>query len=74
MSAYIVEFERIGRSHDVPPLTTTAESAAHLAEQVYDYARRFLGSKGYTVVVDLDEMSGSIEAGRFGAFTVKAGA
>jgi hypothetical protein len=51
VSTYRVTFERIGRTHDVPELTTTAVDLDELAEAVHDYARRFLVSNDYEVSV-----------------------
>ena len=62
-------FERIGRNHGVPPLELTTNTRAGQAEEVYDYARKFLASSGYTVTIDEDG-NGSIEFGQFGKFTV----
>ena len=69
MSDYTVTFERVGRRHDVPPLEVAGDPD-EIAEQVYRYARRFLGSKDVFVSVDLEQMTGSINAARFGTFTL----
>ncbi len=68
MSAYIATFERIGRNHNVPPLTVSG-TPDEIAERVYHYSLGFLGSRDVMVSVDMDEMTGSINAGRFGTFT-----
>jgi hypothetical protein len=71
MSAgYVATFERIGRRHDVPPLTVDSADPDAIAEAVWAYARQFLGSRWFDVVVDLAELRGSIEFGRFGKFTL----
>lgn len=78
---YRIAFERIGRRHNVPDLVVQALDgpylAEYLADQVYDYAGEFLGSREYVVTVDLHPREvarvgvGAIEAGRFGRFTVQ---
>jgi hypothetical protein len=60
---YRVTFERIGRNHAVPPLTTAATGADDLAEQIHSYARPHLRSHDYAVEVDLGEGKGFIAAG-----------
>ncbi|MEU8136046.1 hypothetical protein [Streptodolium elevatio] len=78
MSTYLVSFERIGRCRDVPDLPVDVDDAsAHaqqIAEVVYGYAGRFLGSSWYQVDVDLTDEgadgAGTIDGGRFGKFTV----
>jgi hypothetical protein len=77
MSTFKVEFDRIGRTHDVPPLTTTATDADELADAVWEYARRYLVSHDYDVIVrgtaedddDLSRGKVSIGYGRFGSGT-----
>lgn len=76
-----ITFERIGRRHDVPDLVVQALDgpylAEYLADQVYDYASEFLGSREYVVTVDLHPREvarvgvGAIDGGRFGRFTVQ---
>lgn len=70
---YTVRFSRIGRHHDVGPLHLDATDADDLAEQVYKYARRFLGSRDVEVAVNLEEMRGLIFAGmrNGGDFTIE---
>lgn len=68
---YSVEFERIGRRRDVPDNIFTVVDADDLAQQVWRFAGRYLGSRWYDVTVDLDAMTGSIEAGRFGRFFLR---
>lgn len=66
--SYRVEFQRIGRTHDVPPLEVTSRAAAvragdALAEAIYEYAWPHLASRDVQVMVDLDEGRGSILCG-----------
>lgn len=74
---YIVDFERIGRQHNPEPLIVeTGERfpADDIAEAVHNHARKLLASRtpDFQVWVDLgEEMRGTIEGGRFGAFTIK---
>ena len=63
MAEYLVTFERIGRNHDVQPLTVGAVSGDELAEAVYDYARPMLVSRDIEVFVNLDEGRGFIACG-----------
>lgn len=73
MSVYVCAFERVGRNRSVPDLpveTATDYPGDEIAEAVYRYSRRFLGSKWFDVTVDLEAGTGSIEAGRFGRFSV----
>jgi hypothetical protein len=71
-TAYRVEFDRIGRTHDVAPLDVSAVDADALAESIYRYARPHLRSRDVEVVVDLEAMRGSILCGFHsgGRFTV----
>jgi hypothetical protein len=71
---YKITFERIGRSHRVPPLELPADrlTDADVADKVYIYARPYLASRGYDVYADLQSGKGSIEGGRFGTFTIEA--
>lgn len=75
MSKYTIRFDRIGRTHDVPPLHTEAEDAELLAGVIYRYARKYLGSRDVNVLADLDEMRGSIICGmnNGGSFTIEHG-
>ncbi len=53
----IVTFERIGRSHDVPPLTLDdALTGDETAAAIYTVARRHLMSRDVEVVVDGDRV------------------
>lgn len=60
--AYTATFDRIGRNHDVPPLTVTGDADA-IAEQVWRYARTKLGSRDVEVAIDLEGLTGRIFAG-----------
>jgi hypothetical protein len=69
MSELVVTFERIGRRHDVEPLRLPGHlDQDDVAEAVWDYARRFLGSREFEVNVRMAYGEGavSIEYGRFG--------
>lgn len=72
LTRYRVDFERIGRRRDVAPLEVAAPAAGELADEVAEYARRYLGSRFFVVVVDLEQMTGRIEGGRFGTFTISS--
>ncbi|AYF30638.1 hypothetical protein CSH63_24975 [Micromonospora tulbaghiae] len=70
---YRVEFARVGRNHNVSPFGPIVSGPDHtgrLAEAIHRYAGRHLGSRFYTVDVDLAAGKGWIEGGRFGTFTV----
>ncbi|MEU4367522.1 hypothetical protein [Micromonospora chersina] len=70
---YRVEFARVGRNHNVAPFGPVVSGNNHadrIAEEVHAYAGRHLGSRFYTVDVDLAAGKGFIEGGRFGTFTV----
>lgn len=68
---YVVTFERIGRRRDLPPITVEGADGDEIAEAVWRFANRHLGSKMFDVYVDLEAMRGTIEQGRFGAFTLE---
>ena len=62
-----VEFERIGRKREVPPLDVPAGLSANgTAELLHKYVGKFLGSSEYTVMVDYRDGTVSIDGGRFG--------
>lgn len=67
---YRIEFGRVGRNHNVPPLEVTAADVDEVAEAVWRVANRHLGSRFFDVSVDLETGEGWIEGGRFGRFTV----
>lgn len=71
-TTYRVEFERIGRTHNVEPIVVEVGDADQLAELIHSYARPHLGSRDVDVVVDLEAMAGSIFCGFHsgGNFTV----
>lgn len=73
MSAYRVGFERIGRTHNVPPLTCEADTPDELAERVHRHARQYLASRDYDVDVlfNDDQRTGTVSIGwgRFGGGT-----
>ncbi len=73
MSTYTATFDRIGRHHDIQSLEVTGD-ADQIAETVYRYARKFLGSRDVDVHVDLEEMHGHIYCGFHtgGTFTLAA--
>ncbi|MBM0274107.1 hypothetical protein [Micromonospora tarensis] len=70
---YRVEFTRVGRNHNVPPLETDpVDGPNHLAEVIYRYATPHLRSREVDVVVDLTKGTGYILCGwnNGGTFTV----
>ena len=69
---YRVTFERIGRGARGLTQDWEAVDADDLASIIYGFARKHLASSEYSVLVDLETMRGSIEAGRFGTFTIAA--
>lgn len=74
MSTLIVKFERIGRRRDVPLLRTPDDHPDLVAEAVWRYAGKYLGSRDYDVDVKLptDEAAGAVSIGwgRFGVGTI----
>lgn len=67
---YSVTFDRIGRNCRNAKENFEANTADDLAEAIFKYSKKHLGSKEFDVLVDLDTMTGSIEYGRFGEFTI----
>lgn len=72
-------FDRFGRKHRPKnlPLTTNdnlskQEAADYIARRIWLHASSFLLSSDYEFIVNLDEMTRSIENGRFGEFSIKA--
>lgn len=61
--AYRVTFERIGRNHSVSPLDVEAAEADELAERIYQYGKRFLGSREVEVIVDMEVGTGWFSCG-----------
>lgn len=62
-SQYRITYERIGRHHNVPPLTVAAAGAGQLTTLIEADARKYLLSPWFEVHVDLAEMSGWIICG-----------
>jgi hypothetical protein len=71
--AYRVVFDRIGRTHNPPPLVVEAAGPDHLADLIYRYARPFLGSEDVEVHVAPNPGKGLIHCGirTGGRFTVE---
>lgn len=67
---YLVEFERVGRNHNVENLSFEG-TEDQLIDAVLRHCRRHLASRGFDVSIDLSTGRGWIEAGRFGKFLVK---
>jgi hypothetical protein len=72
VTTYLVTFNRIGRNHDVAPLTATVDGPNHLAEVIHQYARPHLMSEDVEVDLDLDTGTGSVVVGfrNGGTFTL----
>lgn len=71
MTTYTLKFERVGRNRHVPDLVVDAPDVDALTEAAYREVGKHLGSRSYEVVVDLERMTGSVEWGRFGRFTIE---
>ncbi len=73
-TTYRVEFDQVGRTHDVLPLVAQAAGADDLAEQVYRHARPHLRSRDIDVHVDLELGRGWIQCGfhNGGTFRIEA--
>lgn len=71
--AYRIIFKdgRIGRTRGNGDIVITARDADDIAAQIFFIARKKLASSWFDVTVDLEEMHGSIEYGRFGEFTIE---
>lgn len=71
---YLVEFERIGRNHAVPPITVDAEGEADLARHIRAHARPHLRSADFDVMISADDMAGWIACGMHsgGNFSITA--
>jgi hypothetical protein len=75
---YTVTYERVGRrggrngTPPPPPFNIWTTGPEHLAEQVLEDCKRYLLSSGVEVMVDLEEMRGSILTGfrEAGTFTL----
>jgi hypothetical protein len=61
-----IEFDRIGRNHNVGPLVVEFDNDLALLDAVHDYARHQLTSREFSVEIDLDGGDVSIEYGRYG--------
>lgn len=68
---YQIRFDRVGRGSRGVSQEFWADDAQDLSEQIFKFVRPKLISREFTVVVDLDKMEGSIEAGRFGMFKIE---
>lgn len=69
---YLVQFDRIGREHEPPPLVTLRVDLAHLADDILRHARHFLGSSDVEVFLDDASRTGRIVVGQVrtaGTFT-----
>lgn len=74
MSTYRVTFERIGRNHNVEPMSfEDVNDPDELAALIYERGRRHLMSRGVDVTVDLGDMTGRFYAGfrPAGDFTIE---
>lgn len=60
---YLVEFDRVGRNHDVAPLNIMATDADEAAFHIYTYVKTMLLSRGFEIQVNLETGTGSIIAG-----------
>lgn len=70
---YLTTFTRIGRNHYIDPLEVTfGTDPDTVAYQVFQYAKKKLSSHQFEVEVNMDELKGTIEGGRFGSFTLEA--
>lgn len=65
----LVTFERIGRFRDIDALLLAGDDFDDHAATVYRHARRYLGSKEFSVTVTEDYVS--IEVDRFGRGAVR---
>lgn len=79
MADYKINFDRIGRKHDVPTLLVSTVDVKtdrpvtddDLAYLVHTYAAGYLFSHDYTVTCSIDEGHGHIDGGRYGHFTIE---
>lgn len=72
---YTVTFDRIGRNHNVAPMTfEDVSDPDELAGLIYERCKRYLMSRYFEVEVDLDELTGRFYAGMraAGSFTIAA--
>ena len=68
LTTYLVVAERIGRTHNPPAFVVEGADADALAEGIHRHAGKYLLSRDYDVVVNLEAMTGDIGWGRFGTF------
>lgn len=61
--SYTVNFERVGRNHDVEPLDVAGGDPNYIAKQIHDYVRPKLASGDVEVIVRLDTLDGFIGVG-----------
>jgi hypothetical protein len=69
---YVATFDRIGRNHDVPafPGKAPTDDGDMMAYEIHRYARRFLSSRDYEVLVYTDGTGAILAGGRdAGTFT-----
>lgn len=72
-TTYVVDFERVGRNHNVAPMTfEDVTEPEELAALIHHRVKGYLASRWFEVIVDLDEMRGHIDAGMrpAGRFTI----
>lgn len=65
MTRYLIEFERIGRNHGVPPVTVEANGEADLCRQIRAVARKHLASPSFDVLLEYAEDGETVIAGWF---------
>lgn len=63
MKTYRIWFERIGRTHLVPPLITEADSVEQLTDNIQAYGRRYLNGTGTGLTVSTVEGWGEFLCG-----------
>jgi len=73
MADLIVKFERIGRTGTTPEAALTVHVPENLADDpdkvaqlLWTHCRRHLLSRDFQVSVDLDDMTVSLDGGRYG--------
>jgi len=77
MATYTVTFDRVGRNHQVEPVTfEDVSDPDELAALIYERVKGKLASRGVEVLVNLLNMTGWIAAGfhNAGNFTIELGA
>lgn len=63
MPRYLIEFERIGRSRGIAPLTVDVTTDDELAIEIERYARPHLRSRDFEAVIDREAGAGWIACG-----------